>query len=107
MVGHVAARALARVVLLKPAPLLARARAWSRPPRAFVHGVLAEDQFKKVCDRALVDHKRAVHVGFAKLKLGVEEDRALNAGDVKRTATGVPVRSPTAKAVPRDVVTFR
>ncbi len=69
---HIAARAPARIELLQTAVQEAQQPLRPRPVRYV--GLLAEADGQHVGDRALLDHESAVHVGFAELEFGIEEN---------------------------------
>src|SRR5674476_671352 len=73
MVRDISLRAPARVELLQPAIKIPQV------PLRFcpfwnAGAVLAEHDGQYIGDRALLDHETAVHVGFAKPQLGIEQD---------------------------------
>ena len=73
----VPARPRARIELAQAAAQVAQQRLRSCPIRDF--GFLTESNGEHIGDRAFLDHKRAVHVGFAELKLGIEENAPFGA----------------------------
>ena len=48
-----------------------------QPGPARHHFGLVEQDCERIRDRAVLDHERAVHIGFAKRQFGIEEDAAL------------------------------
>ena len=72
MMRHVAARAPARIELAEAPGEVAEEPLQPRPVRHV--GILPEHDGEHVGDRALLDHESAVHVGFAELQFGIEQD---------------------------------
>ena len=72
MVRHIVAGAPARVELAEAPLQVAQQILRPRPVRNL--GLLAETNGEHVGDRAFLDHEGAVHIGFAELEFGIEQD---------------------------------
>ena len=77
MMRHIASCACPRIELVQASVQVAQKSLQPRPVRNL--GVLAKANGEHVGDRALLDHESAVHVGFAKLKLGIEKNSPFGA----------------------------
>jgi hypothetical protein len=81
MMGDVAPGAAAQVELLDAPPSVAERRERDLPERPGV-GFL-QDQIDEVRDRSALDREGAVHIGFAKLEIRIEQHRPLGRGGRK------------------------
>jgi hypothetical protein len=72
---HIVARAAARIELREPPPEVAQQPLRARPERRLAAVFLRHRKREEVRDRALLDHQRAVHVGFADGELGIGQNR--------------------------------
>src|ERR1700739_726250 len=79
MMGDIAARPGSGIVLLQPAKEMADKPRRQGPARRGDR-FLPQKQSDYVRYRALLDDKRAVHIGFAKLQFGIDQYRAWRAG---------------------------
>src|SRR6266508_877600 len=77
MPGYVLSCPDTSVELLQPAPKVAREPLRPRPARGSAGAPLGQRQSKEVVYRSLFDDEGTVHIGFAKLELGVEENPPL------------------------------
>ena len=75
---HIAPRARAQIELLDAAKQLADHAQRHRPFRRRL-ALLPQEDSEDISDRALFDDERAVHIGFAQPKLGIEQDLAKRA----------------------------
>src|SRR5262249_7036258 len=80
MVGDIALGASARIKLLQSAFEVAQEPLRPYPARRATGGRLVHQHRKRVRDRASFEHERAVHVAFAKLEFGIEQDCAFGCG---------------------------
>src|SRR5215467_1548580 len=76
VVGDVAPRPAAPIALPHAPPPETKQRKGCGPPWP---GKLIRHNIDKLRDRPAIDHEGAVHVGFAKLEVGIEQHRALGA----------------------------
>ena len=76
VVRDIVARARPQIELLQAAEQIAHEPRRQRPIRRG-NALLAQQDREHVGDRALLDDEGAVHIGFAELELGIEQDRAL------------------------------
>src|SRR5258708_4744854 len=74
VVGDVAPRPAAPIALPHSPPPETKQRYGCRPPWP---GKLVRHEIDKLRDRPAIDHEGAVHVGFAKLEVGIEQHRPL------------------------------
>ena len=68
------------------------------------HFGLIEQDRQRVRNRAVLDHERAVHIGFAQREFGIEEDPPFGPAGRNRAATGFPVPSPQVNFAPLAAV---
>jgi hypothetical protein len=64
VMGDIAPRARARIELLHPAEQVARKLQWHSPLRRR-DVILPQQNGQQIRDRALIEDKRAIHIGFA------------------------------------------
>ncbi len=76
MMRHVASRPRRRIELLQTAMEVAEQPLRARPKRRLAADALVQHDGEHLGDRALLDHHRAVHIGFAEFDLGIDQDTA-------------------------------
>src|SRR5437870_2262762 len=77
MVRNIAPRARARIELLQTTIEIAGQPLRPRPGGRASVAVLTEHDGEDIGDRAAFDNDAAIHIGFAELELGIEQDAAL------------------------------
>jgi hypothetical protein len=88
MMRDIATGAATRIELLEVAPKKTQHPLRLRPAPRCSDMALAEDESEEVGNRSLFDDENPIHIGFAKLQFGIDEDVALGSEGLEADGDG-------------------